>query len=57
MIVIVGWGGEVAWFFRGVVVWIGVLCEFTCEMVFSSLNELGCVVLNSIWCYTRKKKI
>lgn len=57
MIVIVGWGSEVTRCFCGVVVWIGVWCEFTYEMVFSSLNELGCVVLNSIWCYTRKKKI
>ena len=57
MIVIVGWGSEVAWCFCGVVVWIGVLCEFACETVFSLLNELGCVVLNSIWCYTRKKKM
>lgn len=57
MIVIVGWGSEVTRCFCGVVVWIGVWCEFTCVMVFSSLNELGCVVLNSIWCYTRKKKI
>ena len=57
MIVIVGWGSEVAWCFRGVVVWIGVSCEFAYRMVFCSLDKLSCVVLNSSWCYTRKKKI
>lgn len=56
-VMIVGWSSEVAWCFCGVVAWIGVLCEFAQRMVFCSLNELSCVVLISIWCYTRKKKI